>query len=991
MTLGDLQIRGGRLEQLIFLLVMAVVMGVWALVVVFSLHERATILERATSQLSVTVSTLADFNELSAKVASADEATATRAGALWRALLQYPTANIWVEQDGAVAAGESAESGRGPYIFVEESRGSSKVHAALPVSDVLAEWRSAMWWRAGMLTTLSIVLVLMTHFLLRALHQRSAMEQKALITQERSTQLVVYQTQLEERVAARTNELRDANAHLAEELLERTAAENALREHDALLNAVTRSASELLGANSYADAIAVVLELIAQTLMVGRVQLNSLTPDQNGHLRLTVAHEWCVPEAPRVIDNPLFREVDITALFPKALTRLLGGNAVSFSLQDIPEPHRPMFEKANMCSFLQIPVVVNSKLWGMLSFIDSLALPRKWSWAETDALKTLGGVIGVAIMRARFVKELADANMIVQNSPTILYRLRAEPSFPLVYVSQNITKFGYVPQELLKAQNWSETLIDPEDRGRVGAAMTQLLEKDAQGGTIEFRLHKGDGSIRWVEDRYAPVRDKLGRLTEIEGIIIDVTERKLAEERMVLLARTDGLTGLANRATFVERLHQTFALAKRGGGAFAVLYLDLDHFKDVNDSMGHPTGDLLLKEVAKRLKTCTRENDLIARLGGDEFAVLQTETGGAADAGELANRITHALSAPYQLANSEIRITVSVGVCPFADTSVGPDVMLSQADLALYRAKDQGRDQYRFHSEDLDREVLARVTLSDELRKGIERDELQLFYQPQVELFSGRIAGVEALVRWQHPVRGLLQPSEFLAIAEQTGTIVALGRWVFDKACQQMRLWRDEHVAPASMTINLSLPQLRNSREAIQDITKTVEKWGLEFSDFEFDVTEATIAHLTWTQNDVLSQLHKLGVRIAIDNFGTEYSSFEYLRSYNVNHLKIARSLVACAVQDPERGAMIRVMINMARELGIGIMAEGVETEEQRALFMASGTPTKAQGFYFSGPVEAARAGELLRQEFIRPVRVSDEKRERTAQVAVTKARVAQP
>jgi len=571
-------------------------------------------------------------------------------------------------------------------------------------------------------------------------------------------------------------------------------------------------------------------------------------------------------------------------------------------------------------------------------------------------------------MRARFVKELADANMIVQNSPTILYRLRGEPSFPLIYISQNIVKFGYDPATLLGAPNWADMLMEPEDRAKFGAAVTQLLEKDAQGGTIELRSRRGDGTRFWVENRYSPVRDKMGRLTEVEGIVIDVTERKSAEERLALLARTDGLTGLANRTTFVERLHQTFASAKRGGNPFAILYLDLDRFKDVNDTLGHPVGDLLLKEVAERLRTCTREGDLVARLGGDEFAVLQTEIAQASDAGELANRILHAISTPFDINDNEVRITASIGVCPFTAGSGSPDVMLSRADLALYRAKDSGRNQYRFHSEDLDKEVLERVYLSEELRKGIEANELDLFYQPQVELLSGKIAGLEALVRWRHPKRGLLEPKDFLPIAEQTGTIVALGHWVFAKACEQLRVWQKQGVAPAIITVNLSLMQLKNEREFIRDLTETAKKWDVPLSNFEFDVTEATIAHLTWTQNSVLAQLRGLGARIAIDNFGTEYSSFEYLRFYDVSHLKIARSLVATATTDPERAAIIRVMINMARELGIGIMAEGIETEEQRSLFLVpGGVPPMAQGFYFSGAVDAADASELLRNQYIKP------------------------
>jgi len=955
-----------RLEHLIFLPVLGVLVAMWGIVIFFTVLERAGTIERATVQLGITASSLADFDDLADRVTSADEATANRTAAIWRALLQYPTANIWVEKSGVVTTGEPPGRNAGPLIFAAETRGNSTIHVALPEADALAAWRSSAWSRCFALVLVTFSIFGFTFLLIRLLRQRAAVEQKMAIAEERADQLAVYQKQLEDTVTLRTNELKDANGHLEIELAERTAAENMLREHDALLNAVTRSASELLGSNSYGEAIAVVLELIAQTVMVGRVQLNSLTPDKNGHLRSSVVYEWSAPEVSITLTNPAFHDLDVMMIFPTAIAQVIVGEAASFSLGEIPEASRAIFEKAEMQSFLQIPVMVDSRLWGMLSFIDSFHVKRKWSWAETDALKTLGELIGVAIMRARFVKELANANMIVQNSPTILYRLRAEPSFPLAYISQNIVKFGHDPAELLNRPNWAETLVDPEDRAKVGVAMTQLLEKDSSGGTIEFRMRKGDGAVRWVENRYMPVRDKIGRLTEIEGIVIDITERKIAEEKMALLARTDGLTGLANRSTFIERLHQTFSAAKRSGGVFAILYLDIDHFKNVNDTLGHPVGDLLLKKVADRVKTCTRDNDLIARLGGDEFAVLQTEIAGASDAGELANRILHALSMPYSLNNSEVHITVSIGVCPYQPSSPSPDILLTQADLALYRAKDQGRNQYRFHSEDLDAEVLARVTLSDELRSAIGRNELVLYYQPQVEVLSSKIAGVEALVRWNHPTRGLLLPDQFLPIAEQTGTIVALGHWVFNKACEQMRAWRNEGLTPI-MTVNVSLMQLKNAREFIQETLKTTEKWDLALSDFEFDVTEATIAYLTWTQNDALAQLRRLGARIAIDNFGAEYSSFDYLRSYSVNHLKIARGLVASAISNPEGAAMIRVMINMARELGIGITAEGVETEEQLLLLLNSGVTSKAQGFYFSRAVDASHASELLRQQYLKP------------------------
>jgi diguanylate cyclase (GGDEF)-like protein len=509
--------------------------------------------------------------------------------------------------------------------------------------------------------------------------------------------------------------------------------------------------------------------------------------------------------------------------------------------------------------------------------------------------------------------------------------------------------------------------------------MTKVLQKGSVGGSIEFRLRTGDDTRRYVENRYTPVRDKLGRLVEIEGIIIDITERKIAEEQIALLARTDGLTGLSNRTTFIDRLRQALAATKRGANPFAVLYIDVDHFKDVNDTLGHPIGDVLLKEIAERLKANTRDEDVVARLGGDEFAILQTDVSDPTRAGGLATKLLHALAEIYVLRGNHVRITVSIGIATYVPETSAPDTILIQADLALYRAKEQGRNQYRFHTEDLDETVRERVLLSAELRDAIKKGQLELYYQPQVEIVSGIIVGVEALVRWNHPTRGLLLPGDFLLVAEQTGAIMSLGHWVLDHACRQMREWRTAGVAPPIITVNLSLTQLKNTRELVQDVVDALAKWDLLAGELEFDVTEATLAQLKWNRNDVLIQLRRLGVKIAIDDFGMEYSSFDYLKSYNVNHLKIARALIAEAVTDTDKADMIRVMIALARELGISVMAEGVETAEQRALLIATGSPTKAQGFYFSEPVNATRFRELLLQRHIKPMTRSPPPLEREA------------
>ncbi|WP_084323022.1 putative bifunctional diguanylate cyclase/phosphodiesterase [Pseudomonas migulae] len=591
------------------------------------------------------------------------------------------------------------------------------------------------------------------------------------------------------------------------------------------------------------------------------------------------------------------------------------------------------------------------------------ALTAKWQMTEDAALKM--SLLEQAVEER--TRELSDANIIVQNSPTILYRLRGEPSFPLMYISHNITKYGHVAAKLVASANWAKELIHPEDQSKVDAAMARVLDRHAAGASIEFRMRTGNGDWRWVENRYIPVRDDEGRLQEVEGIIIDVTERKVAEEKIFLLARTDGLTGLVNRATLIERLHQAFAAARRGATAFAMFYLDLDHFKRINDTLGHPVGDLLLQEVARRIKACVRENDVVARLGGDEFAILQLDVSDPTHSAALATKVRDALVLPYSLAGNDVRVSVSIGISSYSPTITSADGMLTQADMALYRSKEKGRNQYHFHSEEINQEVVERMTIASELREAIEHNELELRYWPEVDLTSGQILGMEAQVTWNHRDRGLLEAPAFLPAAEKTGTIIALGHWVLDRACRQMRQWRDEGVAPPVIAIKLSLAQLKSGPELIYDVLRTTARWELCAGDLRFDVTEATLAQTKWTHNDVLPRLRDLGVKIAIDDFGTEYSSFDYLKTYQVNHLKLAQAFIDTAAHDPSSANTLRAIINFARDVGIGIIAEGVETQEQRSSLMATGSPMNAQGYYFSKAVSSQQAAELLKAGRIMP------------------------
>jgi diguanylate cyclase (GGDEF)-like protein/PAS domain S-box-containing protein len=582
------------------------------------------------------------------------------------------------------------------------------------------------------------------------------------------------------------------------------------------------------------------------------------------------------------------------------------------------------------------------------------ALTVKWQMTENAALKMTQLEVAV---QAR-TRELSDANIIVQNSPTILYRLRGDPSFKLMYISHNITRYGHVAADLVGSANWAQDLIHPDDQAGVDAAMARVLDRHALGASIEFRLRTGEGTWRWVENRYVPVRDHEGRLLEVEGIILDITERRVAEEKLALLARTDGLTGLANRATLIERLHQAFAGARRGAAPFAVFYLDLDHFKRINDSLGHPIGDLLLQEVARRIKSSVRENDVTARLGGDEFAILQLDVSDPTRSAAMATNILDALMAPFHLAGNDVHISASIGISTYSDASHDADSLLGQADMALYRAKDTGRNQYHFHSEAITQEVAERMAIVAELMIALERDELELKYAPEVDMHSGRILGMEAQVGWNHPERGPLPAGAFVPAAEKTGAIIHLGRWVLDRACRQMCQWRKAGVAPPVMAIKISLAQLKSGSELIYDVLRITARYELAPWDLRFDVTEATLAQTKWTHNDVLPRLSELGVKIAIDDFGTEYSSFDYLKTYRVNHLKLAQSFLDSAAQDMAGANTLKAIINFARDLGIGIIAE---SGQQPGHMPTSGAPlVAAQGLYFSEALSPEHAARML-------------------------------
>ncbi len=584
-----------------------------------------------------------------------------------------------------------------------------------------------------------------------------------------------------------------------------------------------------------------------------------------------------------------------------------------------------------------------------------------WGLLLLGAVATAFGTLYVFTILYR-AQRLADAARIVEDSPTILFRFAAEHGVPLVYISDNVKRLGYPAEDLLASPHRWLQALHPDDRANMMAGVRDIVEGRGDHIRQEFRWIKPDGSPVWIDSRLSAVRDKAHRLVALEGTGIDISERKAAEAKIVEVARTDVLTALPNRLAFIEQLGIAFATAKRGGAPFAVLSLDLDSFKDLNNTLGHPMGDKLLQLVAERLGHDVRPSDLVARFGGDEFAVLQRGAADPAEAGLLADRIRKDLKSPFELEGNIIRITVSIGICMFDAALADSADMLTHADLALYRAKEAGRDRFAFHSDDLDRIVRERVSITEDLHTALEKGgELEVYYQPQVEMVSGRIVGVEALVRWNHPKRGQIMPSDFIPIAEKTGVITALGAWVLNESCRQMSCWRSEGIAPPVMAVNISAVQLMTNLAFDKEIAGILAKWGLRPGDLELELTESVLMETTQERRGFLGRIWQSGVRIAIDDFGTGYSSFNYLRNYQINRLKIAQQFIFGLPGNTDDIAITRATLSLAGEFKIEVIAEGVETAEQAALLLSLGCKY-AQGYYFSRPMPADRIALLLRR-----------------------------
>jgi len=597
---------------------------------------------------------------------------------------------------------------------------------------------------------------------------------------------------------------------------------------------------------------------------------------------------------------------------------------------------------------------------------------RAWLLSNLRAVRGLDGKV---VRHEGTVQDITERKAMAEalSQAQEKYRLMVEDAVVGIYRTTPDGKFlsvnramaewaGYDSPEafLRNIPTAAQMYADPKRRDE----FRRLIALQGKVRDFEIEVRPPTGEERTLSLSARAVRDADGADLYYEGMVQDITERKAAERQVQYLAYYDALTGLPNRALFRDRLTKALASARRHGEKVGLLFFDLDRFKTINDSLGHSVGDLLLKEVAGRLKKCAREQDTVARLGGDEFVVVLTAVKDVADVAVAANRILSAMAREIEVQGHMLSVTSSLGISVFPDNGADPETLVKNADAAMYCAKENG-NSFQFFTRDMNERAMERLTLENSLRLALDRGELSLVYQPQVDLASGRIIGAEALLRWRHPELGQVPPKKFIPIAENSGLILPFGEWVLKTACAQARQWQDQGLPALPVAVNVSAVQFRQERFP-EMVRKALDETGLAPQYLELELTESLLLSNADLTKSVLRELEGMGLRLSIDDFGTGYSSLGYLRHFPFYKLKIDRCFIQNIPAGTDNAAITSAIINMARSLNLKVLAEGVETEEQ-LFFLRERRCDEVQGYYFSRPLPAEEFAEKMQNAFFSP------------------------
>ena len=516
---------------------------------------------------------------------------------------------------------------------------------------------------------------------------------------------------------------------------------------------------------------------------------------------------------------------------------------------------------------------------------------------------------------------------------------------------------GYSKEELMGMNHRQHT--DKETKKKLFQVFNKVYNTGEPAKEVDWQIIRKDGTKRYIESSVSLQKDSSDKPIGFRGIVRDVTERKRAEERIQYLATHDALTGLPNRLMFGQLINHAIQAARRYQRQLAVFFIDLDRFKAINDSLGHEAGDQLLQEIAKRFKKSLRAVDVVGRLGGDEFIMLIEEMDELSQIENVAHKILSTAIQPIVLLGEECRVTASIGISIYPRDGEDEQALMKNADMAMYVAKEEGKNNYQFYSKDIQSKSNKRFSIETNLRRALERNELSLEYQAKVDFKTGAITGVEALLRWDNPYLGSVTPMQFIPVAEETGLIVPIGRWVMKTACAQNVAWQRQGLPPVCMAVNLSLHQLMDDN-LLKDIKAALVDSGMAPNLLELEITESMVMQNPVRLIEVLTNIKKMGVRLAIDNFGTGYASLTQLRNFPIDTIKLDKSFIRNLPQDSKDKAITEAIIAMGKTLSLTVVAEGVETEGQDD-FLRDLICDEMQGFYFSKPVAPDNFADLLR------------------------------
>jgi diguanylate cyclase (GGDEF)-like protein/PAS domain S-box-containing protein len=524
-----------------------------------------------------------------------------------------------------------------------------------------------------------------------------------------------------------------------------------------------------------------------------------------------------------------------------------------------------------------------------------------------------------------------------------------------------IQVFGRSPEEFYQDDGLWEKTIHPDDSSVVQKRKTEKRKGEV---TIdEYRIITPTGEVRWVQDRGFPYQDKEGQWRFYIGIILDITERKNSDEKIKYLAFHDDLTGLPNRKLFQEHLDTTIKNAKSEENHI-ILFIDLDQFKIVNDTLGHSIGDLLLKEVGKRISSSIRIQDIVARHAGDEFIILMKNVS-TIETEPIAKRILQSLEEAFFIQENEIFISASIGISIYPLHGTNPETLIKNADAAMYDAKFCGKNNFKYYSKEIENANNRKMAIINGLHKALENKDFEIYYQPKIITSSQSVVGVEALLRWSHPLHGPISPSEFIPLAEETGMIIAIGEWVLQEACKKYKEWESQGIAPEHLCINISPRQLRDPH-FINKINNAIKEHHFLAQHLEIEITESVAIDNFDDVFTKLKQIREIGVKVALDDFGTGYSSLSYLRQFPIDSLKIDRSFIKDVMIDSQTAAIVTSIIYIAHSLNLPVIAEGVETEEQYHLLNDLHCDY-IQGYYISPPVPTNEIEVILKEQWKRP------------------------